>query len=66
MTRDKIAVSYNLMALIAGGQYRNEDNISDVQPGTDGLKYYAGSTNNTASEKIRKSYDLMRMVTGAH
>jgi hypothetical protein len=54
------------MALIAGGQYRNEDNISDVQPGTDGLKYYAGSTNNTASEKIRKSYDLMRMVTGAH
>jgi hypothetical protein len=61
LTRDKISASYNLFAMLVGGQRRNEDN--DVHPDLQGLKTYAGSTNNTASEKIRKSYDLMRLIT---
>ena len=63
LIRDKIAVSYNLMAFVVGGQMMNED---DINPTLNGLKTHAGSTENkNYNDKVSKSYDLMHMITGA-
>jgi hypothetical protein len=64
---NKTAKSYNLMHMMTGGKPITSWN--DAQPGpTEGLKYYSGSSqqqeDKAASEKRRKSYELMRMITG--
>jgi hypothetical protein len=64
--RDKIASSYNAMGLATGGHVmtcRDDDVI--VPPSNDNiLRMHSGSSsNNTDSEKVRKSYELMRALT---
>jgi hypothetical protein len=59
------AKQYNLMRLMTGTKpITSRDN--DVLPDTDAVKYRSGSTNTeqkTASEKIRKSYELIHALT---
>jgi hypothetical protein len=65
-SRDKTASSYNLMGLIAGGPVITSRDDDVVQTGEDHiLRMHSGSTNsnNTDSEKVRKSYELMRAFT---
>lgn len=63
--RNKVAVSYNLMAMLTGTgrQRRNED----VQPSLEPVKYHSGSIsieeNKVRNEKVRKSYELFRWLT---
>jgi hypothetical protein len=55
------AKSYNLMRALtgSGGPMLNED----VPSGTSGLRYFSGAkkVDKAASEKVRKSYELMRL-----
>ena len=67
--RDKVASSYNLMRVMQGLQpiaSRDDDVI--VPTPRNPVKMYAGSTGTgtgtgTDDDKVRKSYDLMRLLT---
>lgn len=59
----KIAKSYNMMRRFTNGPMLNED----MPAGTDGLRYYSGSSSSedkAAAEKQRKSFELMKLLTG--
>lgn len=64
--RDSFALQQNIMRLATGGRVipsLDNDN-DDVRTPSEGLKYYSGSTSTTQdkqSDKVRKSYELMRL-----
>jgi hypothetical protein len=64
----KIAKSYDLMSVLTGvgGQLRHNTYNDDISSGTDGLRYFSGSTQDrsmTMADKTRKSYELMRLFS---
>ncbi len=59
------AKQYNLVRMLTGS--RPITTYDDVQPNTEGLKYYNGAAQDKAkvqADKVEKSYRLMRLMTG--
>jgi hypothetical protein len=65
---NKVQKSYNLMRLLTGQQPIAAYNDDYILPNTSQPKFYSGSSNSRqvvkeTSEKVRKSYELMRLMT---
>jgi hypothetical protein len=60
--RNTTAKQYNLMRVMQGlSPITTHDD--DIQPNTEGLRYYSGSIDKDASEKVRKSFALMALFS---
>jgi hypothetical protein len=59
-----VTKQYNLVRLLTGSGPIMPD-ADDMSPSTDSVKYYSGAEHSTdKAEKVRKSRDLVRMITG--
>jgi hypothetical protein len=62
--RNSFDLQMNIMGLATGGRViRSLDNDDILKP-SDGLRTHGGSIQNADSDKVRKSYELLHLITG--